>query len=44
VGAFKHVTGKIQKIKKKYLVLYIEALNSMVSVNIAGVAPTDRIR
>lgn len=44
IGAFKHVTGKIQKIKKKYLILYIEALNSMVSVDISGVAPTDRIR
>jgi transcription antitermination factor NusG len=43
-GSFKHVSGKVQKIKKKYLVLYLEALGCTVSVDLTGVARTDRLR
>jgi len=43
-GAMKHVSGKVQKIKKKYLVLYIEQLDATVSVNIANVAPVNRLK
>ncbi|MDR3269756.1 MAG: UpxY family transcription antiterminator [Tannerella sp.] len=43
-GAMKHISGKIQKIKKKYLILYIEQLGSKVCVNISGVARVNRIK
>jgi transcription antitermination factor NusG len=43
-GAFKRVSGKIRKIKKKYLVLYIEALGSMVSVDLTKVARVNRLK
>jgi transcription antitermination factor NusG len=43
-GLFKHVSGKIQKIKKKYLVLYIEQLGSMVSVDLTKVARVNRLK
>jgi transcription antitermination factor NusG len=42
-GSLKRISGRVQKIKKKYLVLYIEQLGATVSVNIANVARTDRI-
>ncbi|MDR0844283.1 MAG: UpxY family transcription antiterminator [Tannerella sp.] len=43
-GAMKRVSGKVQRIKKKYLVLYIEQLGATVAVNLDNVAWTDRIR
>jgi transcription antitermination factor NusG len=43
-GSMKHVSGKIQKIKKNYLILYIEQLGATVSVNLANVARTDRLK
>ncbi|MDR0796371.1 MAG: UpxY family transcription antiterminator [Tannerella sp.] len=43
-GAFKHISGKIRKIKKKYLLLYIEAIGSVVCVNTTNVAHINRIR
>jgi transcription antitermination factor NusG len=43
-GSFKHISGKIQRIKKKYLVLYIEALGSMVSVDLTKVARLNRLK
>ncbi|MDR1336111.1 MAG: UpxY family transcription antiterminator [Tannerella sp.] len=43
-GSFKHISGKIRKIKKKYLVLYIEQLGSMVSVDLTKVARSNRLK
>ncbi|MDR2811380.1 MAG: UpxY family transcription antiterminator [Tannerellaceae bacterium] len=43
-GAMKKVSGKIQKIKKTYLVLYLEQLGATVCVNPADVAPTKRLK
>ncbi|MDR2139904.1 MAG: UpxY family transcription antiterminator [Tannerella sp.] len=43
-GSFKHVSGKIKKIRKKYLILYIEALGSMVSVDLTKVARVNRLK
>jgi transcription antitermination factor NusG len=43
-GDFKHISGKIRKIKKKYLMLYIEAIGSMVCVDIGNVAHVNRIK
>jgi len=37
-GAFKHISGKIRKIKKNYLMLYIEQMGSTVCVDLANVA------
>ena len=43
-GALKQVSGKIQKIKKKYLVLSIEQIGITVCANIANVVHSNRIR
>ncbi|MDR1747010.1 MAG: UpxY family transcription antiterminator [Tannerella sp.] len=43
-GAFKHISGKIRKVKKKYLMLYIEQLGSTVCVNLDKVARTNRLK
>ncbi|MDR1601484.1 MAG: UpxY family transcription antiterminator [Tannerella sp.] len=43
-GLMKHVSGKVRKIEKKYLLLFIEPLGATVSVNLKNVAPTNRIK
>ncbi|MDR1332455.1 MAG: UpxY family transcription antiterminator [Tannerella sp.] len=43
-GSMKHVSGRVQKVKKKYLLLYIEQLGAIVSVSIANVARADRLK
>jgi transcription antitermination factor NusG len=43
-GAMKHVSGKVTKIKKTYLVLYLEQLGALVSVNLGDVAPLKRLK
>jgi transcription antitermination factor NusG len=43
-GAMKKVSGKIRKINKRYLVLYLEQLGAMVSVKIEDVAPAKRLK
>ena len=43
-GALKHISGKIQKIKKHYLVLLIEQIGMTVSVDISKVAALNRLR
>ena len=42
-GSMKKKCGKIVKIKKKYLLLHIEQLTATVCVNIASVAPLNRL-
>jgi transcription antitermination factor NusG len=44
VGALKSVSGKVRKIKKKYLVLYLEQLGATVSVKLEEVAPVNRLK
>jgi transcription antitermination factor NusG len=43
-GAMKHISGKIRKVKKKYLLLYIEQLGATVCVNLGSVARVNRLR
>jgi transcription antitermination factor NusG len=43
-GAMKSVSGKVRKIKKTYLVLYLEQLGATVSVNLQNVAPANRLK
>lgn len=43
-GAMKNVSGKVRKIKKNYLILYLEQLGATVSVNLTDVAPVKRIK
>ncbi len=43
-GALKSISGKVRKIKKNYLVLFIEQLGATVSVNLQEVAPVKRIK
>lgn len=43
-GSMKHKSGKIMKIKKKYLVLHIEQLAATICVNTESVAPLDRVK
>ena len=43
-GAMKKISGKIMRIKKKYLVLHIEPLAATVCVNMDSVAPVNRIK
>ncbi|MDR1555769.1 MAG: UpxY family transcription antiterminator [Tannerellaceae bacterium] len=43
-GAMKHISGKVRKIKKTYLVLYLEQLGATVSVNLQNVAPANRLK
>lgn len=43
-GAMKNLSGRIRKIRKNYLVLYLEQLGATVSIRMEEVAPTGRIR
>ena len=43
-GSMRHISGKILKINKKYLLLHIEHLCATVCVNIENVVPLKRIR
>ncbi|MDH6342427.1 transcription antitermination factor NusG [Parabacteroides sp. PFB2-12] len=43
-GAMKNVSGKVKKIKKKYLLLYLEPLGATVCVKLNDVAPVKRLR
>ncbi|MDH6305854.1 transcription antitermination factor NusG [Parabacteroides sp. PF5-5] len=43
-GAMKHVSGKVKKIKKKYLLLYLEQMGVSVSVSLEDVAPVKRLK
>ncbi len=43
-GAMKNVSGKVRKIKKNYLVLFLEQLGATVSVNLEDVAPVKRLK
>lgn len=43
-GAFKNISGKVKKINKKYLVLYLEQVGLSVSVDLTEVAPVKRLK
>ncbi|MDR0756858.1 MAG: UpxY family transcription antiterminator [Tannerella sp.] len=43
-GLMRRVSGRVQKIGKKYLLLYIEPLGATVSVNLHHVASANRIK
>ena len=43
-GAMKHVSGKVKKIKKNHLVLYLEQLGATVCVKLDDVAWVDRLK
>ena len=43
-GAMKYVSGKIKKIKKHYLLLYIEQLGATVCVKLDEVAKVNRLK
>ena len=43
-GALKHVSGKIHKIKKHYLLLTIEQIGGTVCVNLSNVAYKNRMK
>ncbi|MDR1525383.1 MAG: UpxY family transcription antiterminator [Tannerella sp.] len=43
-GSMKNISGKITKIKKKYIMLHIKQLMATVCVNLENVAPLNRIR
>lgn len=43
-GAMKHVSGKVKKIKKTHLVLFIEQLGATVCVNLSDVAKINRLK
>lgn len=43
-GAMKHVPGKVKKIKKNHLVLYLEQLGATVCVKLDDVARVDRLK
>ena len=43
-GAMKHVSGKVKKIKKNHLVLYLEQLGATVCVKLDDVARVDRLK
>ena len=43
-GALKRVSGKIQKIKKKYLLLTIEQIGATVCVDLSNVALLNRLK
>ncbi len=44
VGAMKHVSGKIKRIKKKHLLLYLEQLGATVCVKLDEVAHVNRMK
>lgn len=43
-GALKHISGKVRRVKKNYLLLFIEQLGASVAVNLVNVARVNRIR
>ncbi|MDR1402162.1 MAG: UpxY family transcription antiterminator [Tannerellaceae bacterium] len=43
-GAMKNISGKVRKIKKKYLVIYLEQMGVIAQVNLNEVAPVARLR
>lgn len=43
-GVMKHVSGKIRRIRKKYLLLYLAQLGAHVCVSLEKVYPVNRIR
>lgn len=43
-GAMKHVSGKVKKIKKNHLLLYLEQLGATVCVKMDDVARVDRLK
>lgn len=43
-GALKNISGKVHKIKKNYLLLFIEQLGVTVAVNLSNVARVNRIK
>lgn len=43
-GALKSKSGKVTKIKKNYLVLYLEQMGATVSVDLTEVAPVKRLK
>ncbi len=43
-GAMKHVSGKVKKIKKTHLILFIEQLGATVCVSLNDVAKTKRLK
>ncbi|MDL2245339.1 UpxY family transcription antiterminator [Parabacteroides sp. OttesenSCG-928-J18] len=43
-GAMKNVSGKVKKVKKNYLLLYLEQLGATVCVNLHEVAPLKRLK
>lgn len=43
-GVMKHVSGKIRRIRKKYLLLYLSQLGAHVCVSLEKVYPVNRIR
>lgn len=43
-GAMKNISGKVRKIKKNHLILYLEQLGATVSVNLSDVASAKRIK
>lgn len=42
-GSMKHVSGKVRKIKKNHLLLYLEQLEATVCVKLDAVAPVNRL-
>lgn len=44
VGALKNVSGKVKKIKKNYLVIYLEQMGVTASVYLSEVAPVKRLK
>ncbi|MDR2384771.1 MAG: UpxY family transcription antiterminator [Tannerella sp.] len=44
VGSMKKRTGKIIKIKKKYIYLHIEQLSATVCININSITPLNRLK
>ena len=44
IGAMKHVSGKVKKVKKNHLMLYIEQLGATVCVKLADVARVNRLK
>ena len=43
-GAMRHVSGKIKKIKKNHLMLYLEQLGATVCVKLTDVARVNRLK
>lgn len=43
-GALKNISGKVRKVKKNYLLLFIEQLGVSVAVNLSNVARVNRIK